>query len=181
MEKITHEVEGKEVAWVLPDQYFHQEAGSTSRLVIGARRPVKLLKGLVPDIGPELFLLYILAFPRGEGEPGRYESPELDPQSVRAFLGDFEELLEKDARHQTWIGSTKNRGMLVLDRHGLIYAYGPLEVFERRLSALGFQEEEFKFAVPHSHYYHSEMDSEAKRILGAIDWHRTELREGDED
>ena len=89
-------------------------------------------------------------------------------------------MIENDARHEFWIGSTSNHGMLVYDEHGLIYAYGPLPEFERSLSAMGFRSGEFSIPAPHAHHYHAEYDEDVRRLLSHWDWRHTELRPEDE-
>jgi len=59
-------------------------------------------------------------------------------------------------------------GFLVLEGRGLVYAFGPLDGIERKLQAMGVQKNEYPFAVAHTHFYHKEKDSEAKRILGGM-------------
>ena len=55
------------------------------------------------------------------------ESPPLDLVDVQIFVEQFGDLLTNDARHELWIGSTSSAGLLVFDKHGIIYAYGPLD------------------------------------------------------
>lgn len=181
VKKLTMEQDGNEVPVVWPDTFEVQQTTGPARLVIGARTPVALLREVLPMFGSEYFLLYVLAIPRGEGEPGRYESTAVDPAFVDDFLARFERLLEDDARHQFWIGSTGGPGLLVFERHGLIYAYGPVEELQAKLQEDGFQEGPLRFPVPHMHHYRAEHDADSAALLDALPWHRTELREGDDD
>lgn len=89
-------------------------------------------------------------------------------------------MLENDARHEFWIGSTSNQGMLVYDEHGLIYAYGPLADFERSLSAIGLRSGKFSIPAPHAHHYHAEYDEEVRRLLTHWDWRHLGLQPEDE-
>jgi hypothetical protein len=68
---------------------------------------------------------------------GRYESPELGFADVDAFLRAFGRFVAEDGRHDLWIVSHDEPATIVLDRHNIIYAYGPLELFERKLLELG--------------------------------------------
>ena len=60
---------------------------------------------------------------------GRYESPELTADAVKGFLHQFGRFLREDSRHDLWVRSHDDDATIVLDRHNLIYAYGPLDAF----------------------------------------------------
>lgn len=150
------------------------------RLAIAPREdPMGVLCDLATFIGPELFLLYVLIVSRGQAECGRYESPPLGLVDVRIFIEEFGDMLTNDARHEFWIGSTNDRGMLVYDDHGIIYAYGPLGDFERSLVARGLSAGSFQIPAPHSHHFHREYDEVVDRLLARWEWRRTELQPGD--
>jgi hypothetical protein len=72
-----------------------------------------VLCDLAGFIGPEYFLLYVLVASRGEAACGRYESPPLELVDVQIFVREFRDLLKNDARHEFWIGSTDDAGLLV--------------------------------------------------------------------
>ena len=59
-------------------------------------------------------------------EAGRWESVALTHPELARFTDRYGELFEEDARAQLWVGELDGVGMLVLDEHDLIYAYGPL-------------------------------------------------------
>ncbi len=63
-------------------------------------------------------------------------------------------MLENDAGDQLWIGSTPDRGLLVYEENGPIYADAPLDGFKRLLSPLGLRESIFFIPVPHSNHFH---------------------------
>ncbi len=45
-----------------------------------------VFQALAGRLTPPFLLLYVLHMPRGTGEPGRYQSPEIDAAALRAFL-----------------------------------------------------------------------------------------------
>jgi hypothetical protein len=156
------------------------EDGDT-RLVAGVPGgdPV-VLASLSLCLSAPFLLLYVLHTPRGEGEPGRYQSPELSRSELDAFLADFAALLGGDARHDFWIHSPSDQGTLVWDRHNLIHAYGPLECFAQRLRALGFTESRPEIPAPHAHHYRGELDGLACALLDRFDWALSPLQPEDE-
>jgi hypothetical protein len=127
-------------------------------------------------------LLYVLVVPRGEGEPGRYQSEfSYNAIQLKEFLTSYSEFFEQDARQNLWIRPTSDSGLLVYDRHNLIYAYGPLERFVEALTSSGlFESEDIRLPSPHAHNYHEEFDSHAKRLLMEGSWLTSSLRPGDE-
>jgi hypothetical protein len=179
-EESTGEAEdGNPVIW--PNRYRVEQTSGADRLVIAAREePLDVLCGLAEAIGPECAVLYVHVVARAGAPRGRFQSPPLQLVDVRAFVSEYSALLENDARQEFWIGSPEDRGVLVYDRHGLIYAYGPLDEFERLLSAMGFLPGEFSLDFPHCHHYHAEYDADADRLLSHWHWRQTELHPEDE-
>jgi hypothetical protein len=98
-----------------------------------------LLK-LVECLAPPFLVLYVLHTPRGEGDPGRYQSPELELGAIQSFITRFASFFAGDARFDLWIHSPSAKGTIVFDRHNLLYGYGPIECFSRGLASLGFSE-----------------------------------------
>jgi hypothetical protein len=138
-----------------------------------------VLCDLAALIGPEYFLLYVLVAPRGQAKRGRYESPPLALVDVQIFVEQFHDFLTNDARHEFWIGSTNNAGLLVYDDHGITYAYGPLDDFERSLDLRGLKPGFFEIPVPHTHHFHGQYDEVADQLLARWEVRRTELQPGD--
>lgn len=166
------------VEW--PHVFRREHTTGPDRLAIAPREdPMGVLRDLATFIGPEFFVLYVLVVSRGRAECGRYESPPLGLVDVRIFIEEFRDMLTNDARHEFWIGSTNDRGMLVYDDHGIIYAYGPLGDFERSLVARGFSAGSFQIPAPHTHHFHGEYDEVVDRLLARWEWRRTELQPGD--
>ncbi len=179
--KLTMHLDEAETPVVWPDVFSVQETTGPDRLSIAAANPVDLMCSLSQHIGPEYFLLYVLVVSRGEHLVGRYESAACDLSEVNSFLAEYKELLMGDARHQLWVGLTQNKGMLVYETHGLIYAYGPLEALRNELETAGITEGSFSIPSPHSHHYLPEYDSMVSKLFGSRDWIRTELLDGDDE
>ncbi|MCU1273556.1 MAG: hypothetical protein JWO48_987 [Bryobacterales bacterium] len=80
-------------------------------------------------------------------------------------MAEFCEFLTNDGRHDLWLHSAISDATLVLDRHDLIYAYGPLDQFRAALKE-GLQEAQVEGPpYPHTHMYHAEYDESERRIL----------------
>jgi hypothetical protein len=142
------------------------------RLVIGGGdRPVELLVSLARELEQPLFVLAVLRVPRTTDQPGKLESEALDYAGVVAFYREFEPLFARDGRVQGWIGATDGSGLLVLDEHDVVYAYGPLGAFEERLRALGYEPGVVEVPTPHEHHY-SEAFDDLERKLVALPWRR---------
>ena len=162
---------------------FRREAtaGGGERLVAGVPSgDSAIFASLVTTVQPPYFLLYILHTPRGEGEPGRYQSPEIGLDDFQRFLQGFSAFLAGDSRFDLWAHSSTDEATIVWDRHNLLYAYGPLDKFEGALRNAGFEDGEPTLAFAHRHYYRAEFDKQAAELLAAFDWHRTPLRPEDE-
>jgi hypothetical protein len=183
--KIALDVEGVETEAPSSAVFERQlMASGKPRLVIAASPGTpEVFRELVRRLPAPLFLLYVLHTPRGEGDVGRYQSPELDSQQVDDFLADFTPYLAGDARHDTWAHSASDGRTLNWDRHDLIYAEGePLEDTAAILAAMGYEIGAVLSAgaVPHVHYYRPEFDADAAAVLARFDWDRTDLRPEDE-
>ncbi len=70
--------------------------------------------------------------------------------------------------------------MIVLDRHNVIFAYGPIELFEQTLVQNGATSGEGprQLGVP-AHHYHSEWDPAEREVLARYDWMVYELQPSD--
>jgi hypothetical protein len=139
-----------------------------------------LILNLAADLRAPFSILYVLHTPRGGSNYGRYESPALDRVLVTNFFQQFGEFIATDARHDVWLHSHPDDATLVWDRHDLIYAYGPLDAFEKVLEAIGFRlAEAVPIPSPHAHNYHEQWDS-SERQLVALGWTASPLRPSDE-
>ncbi|MDX1998444.1 MAG: hypothetical protein SF066_12065 [Thermoanaerobaculia bacterium] len=178
--KLTKLQEGLDLPVEWPDLYYRQLTTGPERLVVAPRRdPIDLLGELAGEFGPEYYLLYVLVAERGQATAGRYQSPWVELAEVRAFLSDYSELLANDARQELWIGSKESGDQLVLDHHGLIFAYGPLDDYVRVLEARGLTAGDFGIPFPHTHHYNAKYDLLVDQLISRWDWHRTDLQPGD--
>lgn len=135
---------------------------------------------LIECLAPPCYLLYILHTPRGEGAPGRYQSPPLELDEVQSFISRFTRFFSSDARFDLWVHAPASRGTLVWDRHNLIYGYGPMECYSDALESIGFCEGVPSVPSPHAHNYRKEFDEDAKALLDIFPWQFSELRPEDE-
>ena len=158
--------------------------GGSSRLVVApTERQTQLLTSLLTVMTGPFWILYVLVVPRGRGEQGRYQCPELQTAiAVDAFLNLFRSFIQDDGRHNVWIASESGSEMLIYDRHNVIYAYGPVDAFRDVLAAEGLKEvPSVRFPSPHSHHYHQSLDSEEERLLQYWNWQRSPLKESDDE
>jgi hypothetical protein len=161
--------------------YAHQQTSSSARLCIAASFDgTALLRELTLALAEPFLLLYVLAVPRGLSEPGRYQSGELSRVELDAMFEQFGKFWDGDGRHNIWVRSSDD-GMLVYDRHNLIYAYGPLQRFESALRALGYTTtDSLSLDFVHQHSYHEEFDHLERELTTRFADRRSDLREGDE-
>lgn len=160
---------------------FERLTQGSSRLIVGVSNDgARILRELSECLQPPSSILYVLHTPRGEALPGRYQSPELDLLQVRDFLARFAALVDGDARFDLWIHSPSSAGTLVLDRHDLLYLYGPIDCFLRVLGSLGYCEGLVSIPMPHQHHYRSELDELSRTIMSVYDWRYSPLRPEDE-
>ena len=108
------------------------------RLVIApGAAPRGLLRELLPLLPEPLWVLYVLVTPRSEAAAGRYQSATPHGrEEIVALLDRFEDYIANDGRHNLWLAAPP-AGQLVLDRHEVIYAYGPMAEIVARLQRLG--------------------------------------------
>jgi hypothetical protein len=136
----------------------------------------ELMSGLA---GP-FQLLYVLHTTRTGSELGRYESPSLSAAQVYEFLHRFGPYLTQDARHDFWLRSHDDDATIVLDRHNIIYVYGPLARFEATLLRIGATTRGLpRIPDRHVHHYHQKWDESERDVLAALPWIRKPLRESD--
>lgn len=182
MYKLGHLVNNIWAEHSYPAAFMLPENGEAlHRIVAGVPQgDPEIFRRLVCALEPPYILLYVLHTPRGEGAPGRYQSPELSAQRLQSFIAEFGTLLSSDSRFDIWAYSPSERATVVWDRHNQIFAYGPLSRFETELHALGFSQGSVTVPVPHEHCYRAELDEIAKEILSAFEWSYSPLRPEDE-
>src|SRR5205823_680267 len=139
--------------------YAHEHTSAQPRLRIAASFDgTALLRELTLALTEPFLVLYVLVVPRGRSEPGRYQSHELSRTELDTFFQQFAQFWDSDGRHNLWVRSSDD-GMLVYDRHNIIYAYGPLQRFESRLQALDYNSApSLSLDFAHQHSYHQEFD-----------------------
>ena len=173
--KLTTVAGESPVAVEWPHVFRREQTTGPDRLAIAPREdPMRILCDLASVVGPEYSIVYVLVEPLGQAERGRYQSPVLDFVDVEAFVSEFREFLANDARHELWISSIDNAGLLVYDDHGLIYAYGPLDEFERNLLLRGLQPGSFEIPAPHTHHFHHQYAQPFDRLMARWEWRRTD-------
>jgi len=173
---------GADVAWSCEPSYARQVVGGLERLVIASgAAPVQLLRELLPLLPEPVWVLYVLITPRSEAPAGRYQSATPHTrEEVLALLDRFEEYFARDGRHNLWLAAPPV-GQLVLDRHEVIYGYGPIAEMVARLKEKGFAPvETIRVPVPHSHHFHEEMDADEHAVLEYWEWVPSELQETDD-
>lgn len=161
--------------------FERQGTGSACRLLIGpSGGHCRLAVALAESLPEPLRLLYVLVVPRrGDHEPGRYESPDLTREDLSSFVAGHQRFLESDGRHHLWIAHP-GAGLVVYDRHEVLFAYGPVDAYLDTLKADGLTEGAVEVPSPHWHVYHPEFDDEEAALLRRWQWTRKPLEEGDE-
>lgn len=181
MQKLSHLVDGNWVEHSYPATFSIGAVDEIPRLIAGSPSgDATPFERLVLSMEPPYMLLYVLHTPRGEGEAGRYQSPELSTQDFRAFMDQFGSFLSSDARFDIWAYSPMERATVVWDRHNQIFAYGPLTRFSSALTELGFEEGVLEPSRPHQHHYWAEFDQDAAAIIARYSWSYSQLRPEDE-
>ena len=180
MHKLSHLVDGEWIEHAFEPQYLLPARGEHPRIIAavpsGGCEP---FEGLVACITPPYFILYVLHTPRGEGEPGRYQSPPVSVTEFAAFMARFGSYLATDARFDLWVHSPTDSATVVWDRHNLLFAYGPLLRFEEALCRMGFASGACAVPAPHQHHYHAANDEAAAELLTWCEWNRSPLRAED--
>lgn len=139
-----------------------------------------IFETLVMCLSEPILVLYILHTPRGEADPGRYQSPELSMNDFRAFIGKYRDFLSSDARFDIWAHSSHDHATVVWDRHNKFFAYGPLPKFVSQLQAKGFVEGTIRPLGTHQHHYRAEQDALARSLIDEYQWCYSPLRPEDE-
>ena len=178
--KIDALVEWEDVPFEYGNTFERETVGGQDRLRIGPDEAEACVRELASGLAGPFQLLYVLHTTRTGSELGRYESPALSAAQVHDFLHRFGPFLAQDARHDFWLRSHDDDATIVLDRHNIIYAYGPLATLEAALLRVGATAGGFpRIPDPHVHHYHQEWDESERDILAALPWIRKPLRESD--
>lgn len=152
--------------------WSRQETTGPDRLCIGGGdQPVGLFQVLAQALAEPLFILVVLRQSFSSNREGRYESRLCSRSEVASFVGAFERLFSEDSRANLWVGEADGRGLIVLDEHDLIYAYGPLATFETVLIEQGFVPGSARIPNPHGHHFNHELDPLEEELVKQ-DWNR---------
>lgn len=170
--------------WV-PNHYEHvfwrDAAGAAPRVVAAAsENQIEVALDLAAWLVEPLFVLWVLHTPRGGSRRGRYQTPPLTRDEVHKLLIDHRALFEQDGRSDVWIHSGAPAATVVLDRHDLLFAYGPIESFVDTLRTMNFAEGLAAVPSPHAHEYHAELDELESSFASALEWRITDLHPEDE-
>ncbi len=179
--KINALVGSEERRFEYGSTFSTETAGGQSRLTIGFDHIQDFcVRELATGLAGPFQLLYVLHTTRIGSELGRYESPVLAASEVQGFMDRFGPFLSQDARHDIWLRSHDDNATIVLDRHNLIYAYGPLAAFETVLERIGAKSRGLpRVPDPHVHYYHDKWDDTEREVLATLPWTRKPLRDSD--
>lgn len=128
---------------------------------------------------PPFFVLYVLHTPRGEGEPGRYQSAEITRDDLDRFIRRYELFLRSDSRFDLWLHSPADQATIVWDRHNLAFGYGPTRSLIAALRGLGFERGQPTIPAPHQHHYHQAFDDDARAVLTDMAWSYSPLQPED--
>jgi hypothetical protein len=161
---------GRAAPYRHPKVWLREEVDDQERLRIGAGvGTIALLRALAAPLREPLFLQVVMRVPQ-RVEAGRWESIPLTQPELDRFTQRYGELFEDDARAQLWVGELDGAGMLVLDEHDLIYAYGPLTRFERVLGEQDYAPGDPRVPEPHQHRYSKQFDELEDRLRRLWPW-----------
>jgi len=181
MHKVSEDADGEWTERLGANVYLREiySGGERVRLAVPANAR-SVMRALAECLPAPHQLLYVLHTPRGEGEPGRYQSEMLPDGELRKFLDRFEDFFWADGRHDLWLRSAESGALIVWDRHNDVYGYGDLDGFEEALGQLGFEPGAPPPLGAHLHHYRVEFDGDATALLAALNWTRSPLRTEDE-
>jgi hypothetical protein len=166
-----------------PGVYWREPTTGPERLVVAPKGScLELVRSLSSAIESDAFLLYVLLVSRGAQQPGRYQTPHLLSQKERDdFLYEFGQALDRDGRHQLWIGAPHEGATLVWDQHQWVFCYGDLPRYEAIAVGSGLSQGVAQLPFPHAHCYHRIFDATVDQILSRFEWIRTDLTDADLD
>ena len=173
----------EEIPFEYSNLFYQEPLNGGERITIGpSSNHVSLILDLAEQWEQqEYYVLYVLLISHAGYQPGRYQSPILTSfADLKLFLSTFQGFLESDGRHHIWVVSSQSNEMLIYDQHNVIFAYGDLEKDKKYLVNQGFQEQSFRFPVPHVHSYLPENAKYEDELMGFFDWQYFSLEDGDE-
>ncbi len=182
LRKIAHLINNEEVLFLHPMEYRNESiTGGVRRIVVGmpSTQPEVFIE-LCKTLPEPYFLLYVLHTSRDETKLGRYQTPALSTQDLDEFFTLYLDFILNDSRFDFWLHSPNSGATIVCDRHNLLYCYGSPDPYINILKQYEFSEGNPGVKFPHVHYYHSEYDFMAKKILKDYDWGWSPLQPSDE-
>lgn len=145
------------------------------------KEPIRLMRRLARCLAGPFAVLYLLPEPHRPFPHGRYQSPfPLGRRRVAEFLERFEPFLERDRRHAVWIMTEDCIERIIYDRRQMMFAYGPLEEFERTLALEGYTPAPIEIPRRLDLRIERDLDPELERLLDWWPWIRCPLWPGDE-
>lgn len=156
-------------------------ADGTKSLMIGVSRgQIAVLRDLAEVMSPPYRILYVANELSQDIEPGRYEfDGKFGRDQLGEFLAKYGVMFEEDGRHALWL--TSDDGTVVFTQHDVIYAYGPIEEYDRRLRRRDFSERDFSIPGPHFHFYDGNYDGLVEELLNGHAWTFSPLQDMDEE
>lgn len=162
------------------DDQFCREPGPPERLVIGTSGSTVELGIRLMDALPGSYdVIVALHTERTSRELGRYRLSGQLKEDVSSLLRRFEAFIESDARLDVWILGSD--GAIQLDKHALVFAYGPMDEFESALVSIGLSRGAVDLPFPHAHQYNESFDADEAALFDGYPWTRTPLEPGDGD
>lgn len=159
--------DGLNSAHLLPNLFFTE----ADRLIIGTScSRVDLMLELAKPLSESFVFCYEVRSERGGFELGAYQSDALSFAELSNILCEFKGLIERDARHHTYIFPQGVSALIVYDEHDLLYAYGDLDSYRNFLIGKGFVEDFFELPFPHIHAYMDEMDEQETQLMKSHCW-----------
>ena len=181
MHKLSFIENGKEVVYKHERLYNRISSSSGIERIVACAPEFddRLFISLISQSQEPFYILYVLHTPRGEGEPGRYQSPELFHSEIINFVEKYKKFFKVDSRFDIWVHSPDSESTIVWDRHDLIHCYGVLDQCEKVLKESSFPSGEPSINFVHAHHYHAEFDIQAKSLLDEFDWSYSFLKPND--
>lgn len=174
--KLTVVRNGDDVPVPWPEAFELVGTGGVARFAISTSKdPLPLMLEFVQCLEEPYYLLFELHYPRGSVTPGRYASPRLSLEVCGMFLESFGELFRSDGFHELWVVSESPYAQVILDSHGILYAYGPVPALQAVLARHQFNEGPVVVPSPHMHPFHADLTPDVERLMGVCDWIRSDL------
>jgi hypothetical protein len=113
------------------------------------------------------------------GSPeGRYELlGELDDDSLDVWLDWFKKALDNDGRHTLWVKCAGD-GLIVYDRHEVLFVYCDLAELRSELDVIGYTEGQVRTDFEHQHSYWPVYDDLERYIATSEDFRHYPLVNG---